>query len=753
VEVTTPAGKSVALKWSPDGRTLTESDPKGPLTEQHFDALGRLVSVRDALGATTRYRYGKAGYLAEIVNPDGSRRLFQYDREGRVRKMVDELGGTAQWSYDEGGRRVETILPDGSIIRFEYDSENRLLGIQDSDGLWHRYEYDSRGLVTRQRFSDGRVEEYQYDGRGLLGAMTDPAGDVIRVERDAVGRLARIEYPDGSVKTVDLDPDGRWKRVERGGRVISREMSTEGLPVVEYQDDFRLERQFGPAGEVASVIDSEGRKVTYSYDDEGRVEAIDVVPGRWVREIWQSTGPARSHRFEYDRVGNLVTWTMPSGKVERRKYDLRRRLINQTVSLNDQLLLERQYEYNPLGRLVLLHDSRRGTRRFSYDRLCRLSTIEEDCRPPLNFPHTRDGDLALAGVRYAPAHRVVRVDDERWHYDPRGFVVRRSSPSDSQTFQHTPQGLLRSATRADGSQVAYEYDPHDRLVSRADDQGLRRYRWNGDQIWAVESDGRPRVSFLFFPRGISPLEQCQGEACYSVHTDHTGRILELIDDAGTIVWSSPAHSFGDPRPAPRGPESILDCPLGLPGQIWDDASRTYYNRYRFYDPRVAHFLSPDPIGIRGGLDAYRYPPDPVNFIDPLGLKCRGKNDDPHLYRGSNRRRPSEVCAQGFKPHNPNAGLTVAQHVEGVPKTGSNWISLTHDPATAAEYAEGGPVYVIANPGCGVEVDCDPAMLAKYGPDPVNTEHEIAFDRPIPPSAMLGYYIPNSTTGEWDWNPC
>jgi RHS repeat-associated protein len=236
-----------------------------------------------------------------------------------------------------------------------------------------------------------------------------------------------------------------------------------------------------------------------------------------------------------------------------------------------------------------------------------------------------------------------------------------------------------------------------------------------------------------------------------VHTDHKGRVLELIDDAGKIVWTSSAHPFGDPRPVPQSQESVVDCPLGLPGQIWDDASRTYYNRYRFYDPRVAHFLSPDPIGIRGGLYAYRYPPDPINFIDPLGLKCRGKTDDPHLYRGDSR-PPSVICSQGFAPRNPLAGLTIAEHVEGVPENGSNWISTTHDAATAAELSNGGPVYVIANPGCGVEVDCDPEMLAKYGPDHPDSEHEIAFDRAIPPANIMGYYTPNSA-GAWDWNPC
>nr|WP_240155428.1 RHS repeat-associated core domain-containing protein [Pantoea multigeneris] len=34
-----------------------------------------------------------------------------------------------------------------------------------------------------------------------------------------------------------------------------------------------------------------------------------------------------------------------------------------------------------------------------------------------------------------------------------------------------------------------------------------------------------------------------------------------------------------------------------------------------------HFICPDPIGLAGGLNLYAYAPDPVNWADPLGLKC------------------------------------------------------------------------------------------------------------------------------------
>ncbi|HDR9201864.1 TPA: RHS repeat-associated core domain-containing protein [Burkholderia vietnamiensis] len=44
-----------------------------------------------------------------------------------------------------------------------------------------------------------------------------------------------------------------------------------------------------------------------------------------------------------------------------------------------------------------------------------------------------------------------------------------------------------------------------------------------------------------------------------------------------------------------------------------------YNRYRYYDPASGRFISKDPIGPAGGINGYQYAPNPVGWVDPLGL--------------------------------------------------------------------------------------------------------------------------------------
>ncbi|WP_417903536.1 RHS repeat-associated core domain-containing protein [Chania multitudinisentens] len=57
------------------------------------------------------------------------------------------------------------------------------------------------------------------------------------------------------------------------------------------------------------------------------------------------------------------------------------------------------------------------------------------------------------------------------------------------------------------------------------------------------------------------------------------------------------------------------------GQYYDQESGLHYNRYRYYDPHTAAFISQDPIGLLGGINLYQYAPNPLSWIDPLGLSC------------------------------------------------------------------------------------------------------------------------------------
>ncbi|GEM_PF-6098353 len=61
--------------------------------------------------------------------------------------------------------------------------------------------------------------------------------------------------------------------------------------------------------------------------------------------------------------------------------------------------------------------------------------------------------------------------------------------------------------------------------------------------------------------------------------------------------------------------------LRFQGQYFDVETGLHYNRFRYYDPNVGRFVSQDPIGLFGGVNLYQFAPNPIEWIDPLGLRC------------------------------------------------------------------------------------------------------------------------------------
>ncbi len=73
----------------------------------------------------------------------------------------------------------------------------------------------------------------------------------------------------------------------------------------------------------------------------------------------------------------------------------------------------------------------------------------------------------------------------------------------------------------------------------------------------------------------------------------------------------------------------------LSGQWEDSESGLHYNLNRYYDPETGQYLSPDPIGVDGGLRTHAYVHDPLRWFDPDGLaRCTASSRDV-ITRGPN----------------------------------------------------------------------------------------------------------------------
>jgi len=91
----------------------------------------------------------------------------------------------------------------------------------------------------------------------------------------------------------------------------------------------------------------------------------------------------------------------------------------------------------------------------------------------------------------------------------------------------------------------------------------------------------------------------------------------MTDKNGNIRWSTQYHPFGALRS-----EFVWQAEnnLRFPGQYHDRSTGLYYNMFRHYRPDLGRYLTPDRIGLAGGINLYGYAgQNPINYIDPWGL--------------------------------------------------------------------------------------------------------------------------------------
>jgi RHS repeat-associated protein len=107
--------------------------------------------------------------------------------------------------------------------------------------------------------------------------------------------------------------------------------------------------------------------------------------------------------------------------------------------------------------------------------------------------------------------------------------------------------------------------------------------------------------------------------------DGLGSMTEVFGGDGALQESYTYMVYGTVTMRNAGGSIIPDTShknrLHFTGYELDPDTGLYLARNRWYHPRLARFMQPDPIGLAGGdLNFYRYcQNNPVNWVDPEGL--------------------------------------------------------------------------------------------------------------------------------------
>ena len=253
-------------------------------------------------------------------------------------------------------------------------------------------------------------------------------------------------------------------------------------------------------------------------------------------------------------------------------------------------------------------------------------------------------------------------EDRKWryYYDSHGNLVlktmRRMEPlrnaevredflvwqSGDYAYTWQGNGMLRSVTRPDGKTVTFKYDALGRRIEKVFDGRVYRYLWDGDVIlheWDYAEADRPNtivtetgevtldrpepvenlITWVYDSDSYVPTAKIVGDRHYSIVSDYIGRPVQAYDDKGNVVWQADYDVYGNLRNL-HGSRNFI--PFRQLGQYEDDETGIYYNRFRYYDPKIGNYISQDPIRLAGETPTlYAFVSDPNIWEDVFGLDC------------------------------------------------------------------------------------------------------------------------------------
>ena len=382
------------------------------------------------------------------------------------------------------------------------------------------------------------------------------------------------------------------------------------------------------------------QKLAWLHYGSGHVSAIrfgqqlvtEFTRDRLHREVRRTQG-AREQLRQYDSLGRRT---------------LQRSEVSTDVTLPEQALLERLYRYTARGELSGVSDTQRGEVDYGYDAEGRLLKHYE-----ARQGHSRAQFSYDAADNLAASDDAVPVTDNRlqhWQalfmkYDHWGNLVSRRNGQYEQHYAYDAENRLVSArgTGPEGRfEARYHYDALGRrtrkIVTTTHGTTDTRFLWQGYRLLQEQQESGLRSTYVYDPNEAwSPLarvdhlrDQSSGEI-YWFNTDLNGAPLEVTDERGAVRWSGQYGSFGEVRHQSEGFSRLVNRtamahqPLRYAGQYADGETGLHYNLFRYYDPQVGRFIVQDPIGLNGGWNLYQYAPNPLGWIDPLGLSCTGTN--------------------------------------------------------------------------------------------------------------------------------
>lgn len=612
-------------EWSDDVSLLTVTDSLGRKHRTSIDWMEdgrRQVSIVEAfnsvLPAATKLEENRYAEVEKVIAPSGAETDFLYDDFGR--KIIENSADRGRYNYTYNNANSLKEISFGKVkFNLMHDLWGRLIqqkvienGIDLPEFSEVRH-YQGMNLIATD--SAVQRESYSYDERGYLSnrflkiqlAPSKAIAWSMRKKYDLSGNLLRQELLDGSILNYERLQDGRLSRVMRTSNghseVLLDEVKDSAFGITDYRfiNGEKYHSLYDSIGQLKQFsyshpVQKNNWERRYTYDVFGRINAMYPIAN-----------------YHYDPLNHLVEAKItselsfrPETDIFDYQYDSAGRRMSDNGHLNHYQEKTHRWlgdvsnnsnysvSYDDFGRLV-----REGKREYIWNAIHQLSEVRDNKKSVVNYTYSPSGVRVLKSLK-AINGKIVH---QAFIYSD-GYLVGEASFEEHNAAWNIKS--LRQYIYIDG-----------RLMIILDDN---KPKWEDFKFEdSVGKTVSSHIVDLFFGviNWFSALFKASSEHLFFVESDHLGTPIVVRDKNTQQVWKASYAPFGD---ADVSAHNGFNLNVRFPGQYYDEETGLHYNYYRYYDPKRGEYLTPDPIGLAGGINLYGYVfANPVNKKDILGL--------------------------------------------------------------------------------------------------------------------------------------
>jgi RHS repeat-associated protein len=657
------------------GLATTTTNDKGQTRKEDKNALGELVRVTDASGATLIHQRDAFGNLVQTKDALGNLTTLTYDYRGRKTKLQDPDTGTWNYDYDALGQLVWQQSPNqlaqGSETTMAYDVLGRLTsrGEPEYISTW-RYDTNAdgsscmnananqgKGKLCQSGTSNGVNRQYVYDNLGRptssRTSINNGPSFASSVSYDGQGRVQTQTYPTGVQVGYSYTTQlGYLEKLQ-----LNTPATVAPLPNASGQTAAGTSLAAGTVLWQAQVVGAWG-KVEQQLYGNGIVNraAFEAATGRITSLTAGANNNVLAQTYTWDSLSNLQSRRDDNG-------DGNTGAVNETFSYGDSLNRLTGYTVSApaipnLSRSVTLQYNALGMLLYKSD--------------VANYTYNAQG--GGAGSKPHALQSVAGVLNTTYGYDANGNLI-SASTGKYRSLSYTSFNLPDGGAGLQGvnglPKYSWQYDEnHARIRETHQDSNGTRTTWyhhpDNQGGLAFESEVAPngtvsnrhylsaggQVIGVLVRAGALPTlsaNQTTPPTVASVtfvkveywHKDHLGSLITTTDHAGAVTQRYAYDPFGKRRYTsgtydPFG-ALIVDwvstqnagTDRGFTGhEHLDDVGIVHMNG-RLYDANLGVFLQPDPfIQDPSNLQNYnRYGycfNNPLTCTDPSGYLSLGK---------------------------------------------------------------------------------------------------------------------------------